>query len=160
MDYSRPIMKTIRCSRILSYYDAPQVIEAYGDDGQSYIGVMVEPEGLEDRFALTAVAADRLNDFLLGMVDLRAIFLERYEGECFLGTLSNGTSEPFSLKCQTEPLDEYRFLPAPGFFLSEPEEEKENPSGREAGGVSAGKPLEIGPPPLRREVDEGSLNPS
>lgn len=37
---------------------------------------------------------------------------------------------------------------------------KENPSGRETGGVSAGKPLEIGPPPLRREVEEGSLNPS
>ena len=35
---------------------------------------------------------------------------------------------------------------------------KENPSGRETGGVSAGKPLEIGPPPLRREVEEGSRN--
>lgn len=52
-------MRTIRHTKTLFYHDGPQVIEAIDDDGQSFIGVMVEPDGVEERFILKAVAADR-----------------------------------------------------------------------------------------------------
>jgi hypothetical protein len=145
-------MKTISHAKTLFCYDGPQVIEANNDDGQKHIDMMVEPLGVEERFVLKAVAQDRLDRFELAMVDLSSMFLERPEGEWFLGTVSSGFDEPFTLKGQTGPIDECRFLPTPGFFLSEPEEQKETPLGHETGGGSAGKPLEIGPPPMRREA--------
>ena len=152
-------MKTIHHRNILSYHDGPQIIQANDDDGQNYLGLWVEPDGSQERFVFKAVAADRINSFLLGLVDLRTLLLEHSEDEWFLGTPGGSIDEPFALKVQNGSMDEYDWLPAPGFFLSEPNEQIENPSGRETGGVSAGKPLEIGPPPLRREVEERSLNP-
>jgi hypothetical protein len=152
-------MRTIRHSKTLFYHDGPQVIVAIDDDGQNYIGVMVEPDSVEERFILKAVASNRLDHFQAGMIDLRSLLLESPGGEWFLGTMGRTFDEPFILRSQTGPLDEFPCLPEPGFFLSEPEELKENPSGRETEGVSAGKPLEIGPPPLRREVEEGLRNP-
>lgn len=153
-------MKKIRHNKTLFYHDGPQVFAAIDDDGHNYIGVMVEPDGVDEWFILKAVAADRLDHFEAGGVDLRCVLLEYPESEWFLGTMSGAFVEPFTLLSQTGPLDKFLGLPEQGFFLSEPEEQKEKPSGRVTGGVSAGKPLEIGPPPLRREVEEGSLNPS
>jgi hypothetical protein len=151
-------MKTISHTKTLFYHDGPQVIAAIDDDGQNYIGVMVEPDGVDERFILKAVAADRLDHFEAGMSDLRCVLLEYPESEWFLGTMRGAFDEPFTLKSQTGPFDEFPCLPAPGFFLSEPDGQKENPSGHETGGVSAGKPLKIGPPPLQREIEERSRN--
>jgi hypothetical protein len=152
-------MKTIRYSKTLFYHDGPQVIEAIGDDGQNYIGVMVEPDGVDDRFILKAVTADSLHRFEAGRVDLRGVLLEYPESESFLATVSGALDEPFTLDRQKTSLDGFSCLPEPGFFLSEPEEQKANLSGGETERVSAGKHWEISTPRLWRKVEEGSRNP-
>jgi hypothetical protein len=84
--------------------------------------------------------------------------LEHPDGKWYLGNPIRVGDEKLTLERQAGPIEESHLLPASVFSLSGSETKKEKTSGRETEGVSAGKPLEIGPPPLRRKVGKGSPN--
>ena len=142
-------MNTIRHTNTLFYHDGPQVIEARDDAGQDYIGLLLMPDGADERYILKPVSRDRLVSFQSGAVDLRSMFLDDSRDECFLAAPGGRFDEPLLFEARDRPMDELDWMPAPGFFLSEQKARKENPSGLETEGVPAGKPWEISPPPLR-----------
>ena len=112
-------MKTIRYNKTLFYYDGPQVFEARDAIGGHYIGVMLEPEGEQDRFLIKGTSPDSLRCFRSGSLDLRSLLLESVADEWFLGTSPSGFQEPFAVNTRMDSLDASGFLPEPGFLLYE-----------------------------------------
>ncbi len=110
-------MKSIRHTKTLFYYDGPQVFEARDGIGGNYVGVMVEPDGEQDRFLLKGVSPERLRRFRSGLVDLRELLVGEGDKDWFLAVAPGGFAENFSLSPRSDSLEDSGFLPEPGFVL-------------------------------------------
>jgi hypothetical protein len=110
-------MKTIRYTKTLFYYDGPQVVEARDAIGGHYVGVMVEPDGDQDRFVIRGVSPEGLRRFRSGLLDLRTLLLENDSEDWFLASPSTPAGEELTLTPQTGSLDDSGFLPEEGFLL-------------------------------------------
>jgi hypothetical protein len=110
-------MKSIRHTKTLFYYDGPQVFEARDGIGGNYVGVMVEPEGEQDRFLIKGVSPEKLRRFRSGLLDLRELLVGEGDEDWFLAVVPGGFSENFSLSPRNDSLEDSGFLPEPGFIL-------------------------------------------
>jgi hypothetical protein len=110
-------MKTIRHTTTLFYYDGPQVFEARDAIGGHYVAVMVQPEDGHDRYLIAGVEPERLRQFRAGMLDLRALLVQRGEEEWHLATVESSLGEPLKLLSQESALVTSHFLPDTGFVL-------------------------------------------
>jgi hypothetical protein len=68
-------MKSVRHTKTLFYYDGPKVFEARDGNGGNYVGVLVEPEGEQDRFLIKRVSPESLRRFRSGLLDLRELLV-------------------------------------------------------------------------------------
>jgi len=110
-------MKTIRHTTTLFYYDGPQVFEARDAIGGHYVGVMVEPQGGEDRYLVAGVAPERLRQFRAGTIDLRSLLTEAANEAWYLATAAAGLDQPLTLVPQDTGLTQSGLLPDAGFVL-------------------------------------------
>jgi len=110
-------MKTIRYCATLYYYDGPQIFEARDSIGGHYVAVMVEPSDGHDRCLVAGVPPERLRQFRVGLLDLRALLLDEREGTWYLSMIEHGLNQPLILIEQNAPLAESGMVPEPGFFL-------------------------------------------
>lgn len=110
-------MKTIRHTTTLYYYDGPQVFEARDTIGGHYVGVMVPPVGGRERYVIAGVEPERLRQFRVGALDLRALLLERSESSWFLAFPGATSEAPLEVELQSSALESFADLPEPGFVL-------------------------------------------
>ena len=113
------IMKSIRHTATLDYYDGPQIFEASDAVGGHYVCVMVEPDGGQDQYLVVEVQGERLQQFRSNTLDLRSLLTERGEQEWFLAKTSGGLDAPLALQPQTTALAASPYLPEPGFLLND-----------------------------------------
>ena len=112
-------MKTILYSETLDYYDGVQVFGALDTDGEQYVGMMVDTVDGADRYLVTSVTSQRMNDFRSGALDLRTLLLEGAVGGWYLAHVADDFADPLNLEEHEERLEETDFLPEDGFFLNE-----------------------------------------
>src|SRR6266516_4062207 len=112
-------MNTIRHTTTLYYYDGPQVFEARDAIGGHYIAVMVEPQQGKDKYLVVGIEPERLRQFRMGVLDLRALLTARDEAEWYLAEFAEGMNAPLVLQPQSQSLAGYAHLPDPGFVLHE-----------------------------------------
>lgn len=111
-------MKTFTHTQTLFYYDGPQIIEGRDLFGGHYIGVMVEPDGEEDRYLIAGVVPESLRRFRAGGLDLRSLIKEHGPEEWYLATVEGGLlDQPLKLLSQPGALVASGFLPDSGFLL-------------------------------------------
>jgi hypothetical protein len=110
-------VKTIRHTTTLYYYDGPQVFEARDAIGGHYVGVMIQPVEGKERYVIAGVEPERLRQFRIGTLDLRALLLERPESSWFLASPAVTRESPLALEPQTSALESFSDLPDSGFFL-------------------------------------------
>ena len=110
-------MTRVRYVRTLAYYDCPLVFEARDAIGGHYIASLGPSE--EIRYLVAGVAPKRLQAFLDGVVDLRALLLESEEESRYTTTRIPGEAGIYDLTVERfeEPLEKSGFLPAAGFTL-------------------------------------------
>lgn len=113
------IVKTVRHTATLFYYDGPQVIEARDGIGGHYVAVMVDPVEGSPRYIVAGVDPERLRQFRGGELDLRSLLLERDEREWYLGTPKGESGTCIELEQHLGPLDNFKDLPESGFLLHE-----------------------------------------
>ena len=113
-------MKSIRHTATLFYYDGPQVFEARDAIGGHYIAVMVEPEAGRDRCAVVGADPERLRQLRCGMLDLRALMVERAEHDWYLATMPESPEQSLPLVAQVGDIAASGFLPDAGFVLNYP----------------------------------------
>lgn len=121
-------MKTIRHTTTLYYYDGPQVFEARDSIGGHYVGVMVPPAGGRERYVIAGVEPERLRQFKIGTLDLRALLLERSESSWFLASPTAISGAPLELELQSSEIESFADLPDPGFYLHDRAVESETVS--------------------------------
>ena len=112
-------MTTIRHVATLFYYDGTQVFEGCDAIGGHYVGMMVEPEGEQDRFLIQSVSPDNLHLFRSGSLDLRSLLLKDDNHKWYLATAPRGFEEAFDCVPQEDSVRDLRFLPEPGFLLND-----------------------------------------
>lgn len=121
-------MKTIRHTTTLYYYDGPQVFEARDAIGGHYVGVMVPSVEGRERYVIAGVEPERLRQFRIGTLDLRALLLERSESSWFLASQATVSEAPLALEPQSSALESFADLPESGFFLHDHGTESETVS--------------------------------
>lgn len=80
---------TIRPTKVLDYYDGVLVFTAEGDDGQQYVGSIIDTTDGIDRYLVKATTPERIKDLEKDKVDLRSLLLENPSDDWFL--TSTGT---------------------------------------------------------------------
>ncbi len=112
-------MITIRHHATLFYYDGPQVFEARDAIGGHYIGLLVETGPNQNRYLVAGVAPERLREFRLGSLDLRALFVGGTEAPWFMANGDAELIQPLALELQGTSLASCPHLPDEGFVLHE-----------------------------------------
>ena len=110
-------MKTVKLTEVLVYYDGIQLFIARDSNGRSYVCEMIDTVGDFDRYLVVGVRPERLEDFRIGKVDLRTLFLESLDGVWYITTADGTIDDLLILILQTEPLAQTDYLPEEGFFL-------------------------------------------
>ena len=106
------INQTIRPTKILDYYDGTLVFTAEGDDGQQYVGSIIDTTDGLDRYLVKATTPQRIKDLEMGKVDLRSLMLENPDDDWFLTFDGNAPDQPLELHPQSGSLGATDFLPA------------------------------------------------
>jgi hypothetical protein len=110
-------MKVIRHTRTLYYSDGIQVFEARDGIGGHYVAVMVKPNDGKEQYLVAGVEPERLQQFRIGMLDLRSLLTRRGEEEWFLANANGGLDAPLALQAQSTALSASSYLPERGFLL-------------------------------------------
>lgn len=110
-------MKTVRPCAVLFYYDGIQLFEARDSFGGNYLGLLVEPDGLRERFLVAGVEPSRLWGFKAGTLDLRTLLLDREDTSYYIALPTTSFSEPIQLVEQVGSIEDSGWLPDPGFLL-------------------------------------------
>lgn len=110
-------MKTVSHTNTLFYYDGVQVFEGRDPIGGHYVGVAIPGVEGADRYLIVGVEPERLRQFRAGLLDLRALVVQRADSEWFISSPQANLHAALSLEAQTTPLSEATFLPEPGFLL-------------------------------------------
>ena len=118
VDY-RPgsIVKFIRLTEILDYYDGIQIFAGQDANGGCYVGSLIDQAGPADRYLVTAAAPESLQQFREGHLDLRTLLLSAPGGQWYLSLDQEGGDAPLPLTPQSGPLAATDYLPEPGLFL-------------------------------------------
>ncbi len=112
---------TIRPNKVLDYYDGVLVFTAEGDDGQQYVGSIIDSTDGIDRYLVKATTSERIKDLEKGRVDLRSLLLENPVNDWFLAFDGNAPDQPLELHPQSGSIEATDFLPSEGYFLTEEE---------------------------------------
>ena len=108
---------TIRPNKVLDYYDGVLVFTAEGDDGQQYVGSIIDTTDGIDRYLVKATTPERIKDLEKGRVDLRSLLLENPVNDWFLTFDGNAPDQPLELHPQSISIETTDFLPAESYFL-------------------------------------------
>ena len=108
-------MKTIKPVAILDYYDGIQIFEGRDPIGGHYIAVLLESLGKAEHFLVTGAKPERLQQFRVGELDLRELFLDAPGGEWFFIDGDPLYGEPLTLLPQDGAIAEQEDL-LPGHF--------------------------------------------
>lgn len=113
---SGAVMKTIKPTRILSYFDGIEVFCAKDAADGNYVATLVE-EGDVPKYLVAGVSFNCLSDLMAGQIDLKRAFDEAADGEWFLVDARASFGEPLSLEpCLKDTLPP-RYLPVDGFTI-------------------------------------------
>jgi len=110
---------TIRPTKVLDYYDGVLVFTADGDDGQQYVGSIIDTTEGIDRYLVKATTPERIKDLEKGKVDLRSLLLENPGNDWFLTFDGYAPDEPLELHPQSGSIEATDFLPSEGYFLDD-----------------------------------------
>lgn len=110
---------TIRPNKVLDYYDGVLVFTAEGDDGQHYVGSIIDTTDGTDRYLVKTTAPERVKDLQKGKVDLRSLLLENPDDDWYLAFDGNAPDQPLELHPQSGSIETTDFLPSEGYFLTE-----------------------------------------
>ena len=110
---------TIRPTKVLDYYDGVLVFTAEGDDGQQYVGSIVDTTDGIDRYLVKAETPERIKDLEKGRVDLRSLLLEHADDEWYLTFDGHAPDQPLELLLQDGPIEATDFLPSDDYFLGD-----------------------------------------
>ena len=108
---------TIRPNKVLDYYDGVLVFTAEGDDGQQYVGSIIDTTDGVDRYLVKATTPERIKDLKRGKVDLRSLLLENPVDDWYLTFDGNAPDQPLELHPQSGSIETTDFLPSEGYFL-------------------------------------------
>ncbi len=114
---------TIRPNKVLDYYDGVLVFTAEGDDGQQYVGSIIDITDGIDRYLVKATTPERIKDLEKGRVDLRSLLLENPTNDWFLAFDGNAPDQPLELHPQSGSIETTDFLPSEGYFLDDQDAE-------------------------------------
>ena len=114
---------TIRPNKVLDYYDGVLVFTAEGDDGQQYIGSIIDTTDGIDRYLVKATTPERIKDLKRGKVDLRSLLLENPLDDWFLTFDGTAPDQPLELHPQCGSIETTDFLPTEGYFLDDQDAE-------------------------------------
>ena len=110
-------MNTVRHHATLFYYDGPQVFEGRDAIGGHYVGLLVDSGSSANRYLLAGVAPERLREFRLGSLDLRALLMSNPDSPWFLANGDADLAQPLKLESQSSPWADCPYLPDAGFVL-------------------------------------------
>ena len=116
-------MKTIKATEILDYYDGIEIFSGVDEAGRKYLGLRSEAAGDYDRYMVVGVLPEPLHKFRCGKLDLRELMLDSPAGAWYMTAADMAFGEPMPLEAQSAPLHKSKFLPMPGFTLSDSQEE-------------------------------------
>ena len=111
------VMKTIRHTSTLFYYDGIQVFEALDAIGGHYIAVLAESVDDVDHYILAGVEPEKLRQFRTGVIDLRSLLFQRIEDDWFIAIPRKGFDAPLECERQNQPMGNNPNLPDSGFLL-------------------------------------------
>ena len=114
---------TIRPNKVLDYYDGVLVFTAEGDDGQQYVGSIIDTTDGIDRYLVKATTTERVKDLEKGKVDLRSLLLENPGDDWFLTFDGDKPDQPLELHPQSGSIEATDFLPSEGYFLDDKDAE-------------------------------------
>ena len=109
------IIKLIRLTETLDYYDGIQIFAGRDANGGCYVGSLIDQDGPADRYLVTAAAPEHLRQFREGHLDLRTLLLSAPGGQWYLSLDRDSGDVP--LTPQSGPLAATDYLPEPGLFL-------------------------------------------
>ena len=112
---------TIRPNKVLDYYDGVLVFTAEGDDGQQYVGSIVDTTDGIDRYLVKAETPERIKDLEKGRVDLRSLLLRNPSDKWYLTFDGNAPDQPLELHPQSGSIEATDFLPSEDYFLGDEE---------------------------------------
>ena len=112
---------TIRPTKVLDYYDGVLVFTAEGDDGQQYVGSIIDTTDGIDRYLVKATTPERIKDLEKGRVDLRSLLLRNPSDKWYLTFDGNAPDQPLELYPQSGSIEATDFLPSEDYFLSDEE---------------------------------------
>ena len=112
---------TIRPTKVLDYYDGVLVFTAEGDDGQQYVGSIIDTTDGIDRYLVKATTPERIKDLEKGRVDLRSLLLRNPSDKWYLTFDGNAPDQPLELHPQTGSIEATDFLPSEDYFLGDEE---------------------------------------
>ena len=112
---------TIRPTKVLDYYDGVLVFTAEGDDGQQYVGSIVDTTDGIDRYLVKAETPERIKDLEKGRVDLRSLLLRNPSDKWYLTFDGNAPDQPLELHPQSGSIEATDFLPSEDYFLGDEE---------------------------------------
>ena len=112
---------TIRPTKVLDYYDGVLVFTAEGDDGQQYVGSIIDTTDGIDRYLVKATTPDRIKDLEKGRVDLRSLLLRNPSDKWYLTFDGNAPDQPLELYPQSGSIEATDFLPSEDYFLGDEE---------------------------------------
>ena len=112
---------TIRPNKVLDYYDGVLVFTAEGDDGQQYVGSIVDTTDGIDRYLVKAETPERIKDLEKGRVDLRSLLLRNQSDKWYLTFDGNAPDQPLELHPQSGSIEATDFLPSEDYFLGDEE---------------------------------------
>ena len=111
--------QTIRSTKVLDYYDGVLVFTAEGDDGQQYVGSIVDTTDGVDRYLVKTATSERIKDLKKGKVDLRSLLLENPCDQWYLTFDGHAPEQPLELQPQSGSIEATDFLPSDGYFLGD-----------------------------------------
>lgn len=111
--------KTIKLKHILLYYDRIEIFEAVDNIGGNYIAVLVDYNQSSDRYIVVGVDPNRLNQFKIGLCDLRILFTRRDSYDWYYTSITQIDQCESVLEKQDADYIEEDLLPEEGFFLHE-----------------------------------------
>ena len=114
---------TIRPTKVLDYYDGVLVFTAEGDDGQQYVGSIIDATDGIDRYLVKATTPERIKDLEKGRVDLRSLLLENPVNDWYLTFDGNAPDQPLELHPQSGSIETTDFLPSEGYFVDDQDAE-------------------------------------
>ena len=112
---------TICPTRVLDYYDGVLVFTAEGDDGQQYVGSIIDTTDGIDRYLVKATTPERIKDLEKGRVDLRSLLLRNPSDKWYLTFDGNAPGQPLELYPQSGSIEATDFLPSEDYFFGDEE---------------------------------------